>query len=58
MKASHDAVDVVDPTEAEVACLMVGGSLFRRGLDLGLRREIGGGGGGGFRADAVTGVDW
>ena len=57
MNASYDAVDVVDSTEAEVACLMVGGSLFRS-LGLGLRREIGGGGGGGFRADAVTGVDW
>ena len=56
MKASYDAVEVDDSTEAEVACLMIGGCLFRSVL--GFRREIGGGGGGGFRADAVTGVDW
>ena len=56
MNASYDAVDVVDSTEAEVACVMVGGCLIRSFV--GFRREIGGGGGGGFRADAVTGVDW
>ena len=57
MNASYDAVEVVEVTEAEVACVMVGGCLIRS-LFVGFRREIGGGGGGGFRADAVTGVDW